>query len=101
MFNENHEDYIYNGVEPGVIYQTKIDLDFDPSKDYHSYRIDFYENFISFSVDGYEFGRWENKFNYGEMNLFAGNFYTHWLSEEISDQSLEMDVEWIRKGFLH
>lgn len=99
VFNETHKDYVYNGIEPGVIYQSKIDLDFDPSIDYHSYRIDFYDDFISFAVDGKEFGRWKNKFDYGDMHLYAGNFYTHWMTGEISKEPLEMNVEWIRKGY--
>ena len=99
VFNETHKDYVYDGIEPGVIYQEKIDLNFDPSKDYHSYRIDFYDDFVSFAVDGVEFGRWKNKFNYGDMHLYAGNFYTHWMTGEISEVPLEMNVEWIRKGY--
>lgn len=99
IFNATHPDYVYNGEEPGVIYQSKIDLPFDPSKDYHSYRIDFYDDYISFAVDGNEFGRWENKFDYGDMHLHAGNFYSHWLTREFSSVPLEMNVEWIRKGY--
>lgn len=99
IFNETNENYVYNGIEPGLIYQKKVDLDFDPSEDYHSYRIDFYKDYVSFAVDGNEFGRWENKFDYGDMHLYAGNFYTHWLTGELSDEKLEMNVKWARKGY--
>ena len=71
IFNESHKDYVYNGVEHGVIFQRKIDLDFDPSADYHSYRIDFYDNFIAFSIDGVEVSRWDNSFDYGDMYMYS------------------------------
>ena len=99
VYNETHKDYVYNGIEPGVIYHAKLDLDFDPSSSFNSYRIDFYDDYISFAVNGREFGRWENRFDYGDMHLYMGNFYTHWLSQEISDEELEMDVKWARKGY--
>lgn len=99
IFNESNEDYEYNGEEPGVIFQKKIDLDFDPSEKYHSYRIDFYDNFVSFAIDGVEIARWDKRFDYGDMYMYAGNFYTHWLSGELSDSPLQMDVIWMRRGY--
>lgn len=99
IFNESHNEYDYNGEEPGVIFQEIIDLDFDPSESFHSYRIDFYKDFISFTLDGVEVSRWNNSFQYGDMHMHTGTFYTHWLTGELSTTKQEMNVQWMRRGY--
>lgn len=88
-----------NGLEPGEIYQKKVDLSFDPSANFHNYRIDFYRNYTSFTVDGVEVSRWDETFDYGDMYIHAGNFYTHWLSKNIATYEQHMNIEWIRRMY--
>lgn len=97
IFNESHKDYVA-GEEPGVIFTKQIDLNFDPFEDLHNYRIDFYKNYVSFALDGVEVSRWNNSLDYGEMHMYAGTFYTHWLTGELSTSPLQMNVQWMRRG---
>lgn len=99
IYNESHKDYDNSYEEPGVIFQKRTKLTFDPSKDYHNYRINFYESYISFALDGVEVSRWNNRLDYGDMHMYAGTFYTHWLTRELSTTPLEMNVKWIRRGY--
>lgn len=98
IFNESHRDYVA-GEEPGVIFNKRIDLSFDPSKGLHNYRIDFYQDYISFALDGNEVSRWNKSLDYGEMHMYAGTFYTHWLTGELSTSPLQMNVQWMRRGY--
>lgn len=100
IYNPIKPDYKYNpNWDPGVVYHNEIDLDFDPTLDYHNYRINYYENYISFCIDNIEFDRWNDKFAYSNMNLYAGTFYTFWLNNQLSDKNLQMNIEWIRRTY--
>ena len=59
----------------------------------------FYDNYVSFALDGIEVARWNKSFNYGDMHMYAGTFYTHWLTGELSTVPLEMNIEWMRRGY--
>jgi len=101
VFNPTHKDYdASNPGEPGVIYQKLIDLSFDPSADYHNYKINYYIDYISFEVDDVEVSKWNGVFDYNDMNLYASTFYTHWLSKNIATTDNQMDVQWIRRAFI-
>lgn len=100
IFNPTHPEFKQDpNLEPNVIFSKATDLWFNPSEDYHTYTINFYEDYISFAVDGKEISRWEGKFDYADMYLYVSTFYTHWLSEEISSEDLEMNVEWVRRKY--
>lgn len=99
IFNESHKNHEENKGEPGVVFHNKVDLDFNPSEDFHSYKIDFYQDYVSFSLDNVEISRWNSKFEYGDMHMYVGTFYTHWLTGELSLIPLEMDVQWIRRKY--
>lgn len=93
LYDEN------NGLEPGVIYQSKKILDIDPSENFHNYKIDFYQEYISFYMDDKEIAKWNNRFDYGDMYLYTGTFYTHWLSGNFADIDQNMKINWIRQSF--
>lgn len=100
VFNESNKVYKPGEYsEKGTVFHKEIDLDFDPSKDYHNYKIDFYDKYVSFSLDDKVVAKWDGAFDYGEMRAYTGTFYTHWLTKEISSVPLKMEVEWIRRGY--
>jgi beta-glucanase (GH16 family) len=88
-----------NGLEPGAVYQSKIDLTSDPSQDFHNYKINFYQDYISFYLDNKQVGNWQNEFDYGDMYLHAGSFYTFWLSGKIATENQKMEIAWMRQNF--
>lgn len=101
IHNSKHHTYGSNpALEPGEVFQEKINLSFNPVTTYHNYKINFYENYISFEVDGVEVSRWNEKFVYRDMRLYVGNFYTHWLGQTTGTVNRQMDIEWIRRTYL-
>ncbi len=100
IHNNKHESHgIDPTLEPGEIFQKRIALLFDPSLDYHNYKINFYRYYVTFEIDGIEVARWDGKFVYRDMSLYVGNFYTHWLSKVTSPVDQQMSVKWIRRNY--
>lgn len=84
IYNPTHPNYIelnkaIPNAEFGVIFNHKEDLKFDPTVDFHNYKINLDKNFVSFEVDNQEITRWNGQFDFQPMHLYIGSFYSHWL----------------------
>lgn len=100
VHNINHPSYNpSNGLEPGEIYKKEVILDFDPSSEFHNYRINLYPDYLSFEVDGKEIDRWNESFDYKNMQLYVSSFYPQWLEQNQSPEIKQNTIEWIRYGF--
>lgn len=100
IHNQEHPDYkANNGLEPGEIFQKKVKLKFDPTKDFHNYRINLYGNHVSVDVDGKEVGRWNSNFVFEDVFVFLSTFHPHWLDRAKSTEDQTLEVEWVRKGY--
>lgn len=100
IHNVNHPTYNpSNGLEPGEVYKKEVILDFDPSKEFHNYRLNLYPTYVSFEIDGKEMARWNESFNFKKMQLFTSSFYAHWLPRNQTTYDKQFNVEWIRHGF--
>lgn len=95
IFNPTHPDYIalneaVANSEHGVIFHKQFYMDFDPTDNFNNYKINLYEDYISFEVNHEELTRWTGDFDFEPMRLYMGSFYTHWLNKEnyntLSDQ---------------
>ena len=123
IHSPSHPDYVYaayledydpnieygedgdNYAEPGVIYQKKINLTellgHSPESKFNNYRINYYENYVSFEVNDKEVGRWNNKLGEHELELLTSTFWAHWLERYQYDTSWDdsLKVEWIREKY--
>lgn len=100
IYNPINKNYVYNpNWDPGVVFHKETTLQFNPSADFHNYKINFYPNYISFEVDDNIIDTWNGTFEYTNMYLYTGSFYTFWLKNNISQQDLQMNVEWIRRCY--
>lgn len=100
IYNEAHPEFdrLNQGMNnPGQVHSKKVELPFDPTLDYHTYRIDYYPNHIAFYMDDKELVRWNESFEFFYMQPRVTSYYADWLdSEPISSVSDTMDVSWIR-----
>lgn len=70
-------------LDGGEVFMMEQPLGFDPTLDYHNYKIDVTSDHISFIVDGVERARWNESFEMYSLNLYAGTFYPFWLNDNI------------------
>lgn len=71
-------------------------LDFDPTLDYHEYRIDYYSEKISFYVDDKYMYGWDEGFSKEEMHLALNAWYPKWLDGIKQKKDSFLHVDWIR-----
>ena len=68
-------------IKATKIFSDKVELPFDPSKEFHEYRIDFYPGEISFWVDGqkYSFYKGEKGMPTSKMKIYINNWWPKWM----------------------
>ena len=87
IYNATHQDFEslnkeVTGSEDEEVFKYEAVLDFNPTADYHNYRIDVKPDKVDFYINNKLFSTWNESFNIKPMRLHGGTFYTHWLNKE-------------------
>lgn len=69
---------------------------FDPTLDFHEYRLEYYEDLVGFYVDNKLVKSWTSGFPKGEMQLMVNSWYPNWLEGIPAESEQVLYVDWIR-----
>lgn len=97
---------VYNSQE-GIFYLTTYDqgrrsntyegrLGFDPTADFHRYRIDYSEAGVSFYIDDEWIRTWTKGVPKRPMRLMVNSWHPDWLEGIPANQEEILELEWIR-----
>lgn len=76
--------------------EYKEPLGFDPTAGYHDYRIDYYQDRVSFYIDGNHIETWKDGFSKRPMKLMLNSWYPNWLDGKTPKSDKYTYVEWIK-----
>ncbi len=71
-------------------------LDFDPTKDFHDYRIEYQKDHVAFYIDNIFIQSWSDGFPKEGMYLMINCWYPKWLDGEKPKENQYLLVDWIR-----
>lgn len=83
-------------AEGEVKQQYTTDLDFDPTKEFHDYRIEYQEDGLEFYVDNELIIGWPDGFPDGKMRLMINTWYPKWLKGIKAEGDQSLMVDWLR-----
>lgn len=97
IYNEPKAYIILTSYKDGkAVNEYRKYLNFDPTIDYHKYRIDFYSNKISFYIDDNYIYSWSQGFSKENMHLVLNSWYPKWLGGVRPQEDHFLNVDWIR-----
>ncbi len=97
IYNEKNRGYfltIYSDGKKQNLFEDK--LSFDPTKDFHNYRIDYSRDSLKFYIDNNLVKEWTEGFTNENMYLLLNTWYPDWLDKQPPDKDSFLEVEWIR-----
>ncbi len=71
-------------------------LGFDPTAEFHDYRIEYAADKVAFYIDGKLIKSWEEGFTEDEMYLMLNCWYPKWLDGKSINNEQYLVVEWIK-----
>lgn len=96
VFNQqDSEVWLTSYLDGSIHHEDKIPLAFDPTADYHQYRIDYYPDRVSFYIDGKPVKTWEDGFSHNPMHLMINSWFPTWLPGVKPQEDKELLIEWI------
>ncbi len=97
---------LYNQPDGTLMFTTYSDgekknvyvgnLGFDPTNDFHDYRIEYKENQVAFYVDNIFVKSWSDGFPKEGMYLMINCWYPKWLDGEKPKENQYLLVDWVR-----
>ncbi|MGV8905538.1 MAG: glycoside hydrolase family 16 protein [Acetobacterium sp.] len=71
-------------------------MNFDPTKEFHDYRIEVNQERVSFYIDAILIESWSQGFPKEKMYLMLNCWYPQWLAGEKTNEDQSLLVDWIR-----
>lgn len=97
IYNDNSREIMFVTYAENQKTNDKIRrLDFDPTADFHEYRIDFYSSGVSFYVDGRLLNSWSEGLTNQPMQLMLNTWFPDWLDGEKVPAERHTYVDWIK-----
>ncbi|MGB5823794.1 MAG: glycoside hydrolase family 16 protein [Proteocatella sp.] len=97
VYNEPKAYIVFTSYEDGqAANEHREYLNFDPTLDYHEYRIDYYSDKIAFYVDDKRMHNWHEGFSKEKMHLALNAWYPKWLGGIKQEEDSFLYVDWIR-----
>jgi len=97
VFNQPDSQVLFTSYAEGSTqHEDKADLAFDPTADFHRYRIDYYPDRVSFYIDDDQLQTWEDGFPDEPMHLMVNTWFPKWLGGTPPDEDQTLMIEWIR-----
>ena len=104
--NDEIDIEIYNDGTRRIMFTTWVNgtqtntatciLVFDPSREYHEYRIDFYQSEVSYYVDAQLLIRWTSGLPTNSMRLMSNAWWPTWLSGPKLRTQQTTSIDWIK-----
>lgn len=69
---------------------------FDPTEDFHNYRIEYSPAKLEFYVDNMLIKRWTDGYPKEPMHLMVNCWYPEWLDSKVVKSSQYLNVDWVR-----
>lgn len=97
LFNQvDSEIWLTSYLDGSVYHEDKMALDFDPTADFHKYRIDYYPHKVTFYIDGNPLKSWKDGFTQKPMQLMVNSWFPTWLSGKHPKADQLLQINWIR-----
>jgi len=97
IYNERNGEIWFSAYSNGEKSSSKPQkLSFDPSTDFHNYRIEYYPERIDFLVDNKLIHSEKNIIPHREMYLLVNTWYPEFLLGKVPDEDAYLMVEWIK-----
>lgn len=97
LYNQPNSELMLTTYDNGEISnQHKQTLSFDPTAEYHNYRIDYYSNRVTFYIDDQLIKSWNKGFSKEPMRLMLNSWYPTWLSGVAPGTDRNLEVDWIK-----
>lgn len=97
IFNQSDSEFWLTTYADGAIKnEYNKPLGFDPTEDYHTYRIDYYPDRVSFYVDDKLIQTWKDGFSKRPMKLMVNSWYPVWLDGIRPPHDESLSVKWIK-----
>ncbi|MGB4659392.1 MAG: glycoside hydrolase family 16 protein, partial [Mobilitalea sp.] len=71
-------------------------LGFDPTKEYHKYRMEYQEDLLSFYIDNVLIKEWKQGYPKAEMQLYINCWYPKWLEGIKPDSDQKLLIDWVK-----
>lgn len=76
--------------------ENSTKISFDPTKEFHDYRIEYYENKVEFYIDNQFVKGLSEGFPKGQMRLMVNSWYPDWLKGTPAESDQSLFIDWIR-----
>ncbi len=98
IYNQRDGEYFlttYVGGEKTNLFVDKFP--FDPTEDFHNYRIDYFPNQLRFYADNVLLKEWNEGFTNESMYIVVNTWYPDWLVKAPpKDGDAYLEIDWIR-----
>lgn len=97
IFNKKNSEVLFTSYKDGKVQKEyRVPLEFDPTANFHKYRIEFYEKSVRFFVDDKLYHQIDEGFSTEDMYLILNAWYPHWLEGVPNPYDSTLKAEWIR-----
>lgn len=97
VFNQpDSEIWFTSYVDGSVHHEDKMTLAFDPTADFHQYRIDYYPHRVTFYIDGVAVNSWGDGFSHQPMHLMVNSWFPEWLAGKEPEANQLLYIDWIK-----
>lgn len=97
IYNQPDGKIMFTSYANGALTQTLTsDLNFDPTADFHHYRIDYQPDTIDFYVDDILLTRFSEGIPHNPMYLMVNAWFPNWLDKKPAPQTQQLLIDWIR-----
>ena len=97
IYNQPDGKIMFTSYTNGALSQSLTkDLNFDPTADFHHYRIDYQPDFIDFYVDDIHLTRFTAGIPHNPMYLMVNAWFPDWLAQRPAPQTQQLLIDWIR-----
>jgi uncharacterized protein YjdB len=97
IYNQADGKIMFTSYANGALTQSLTrDLNFDPTADFHHYRIDYQPDFIDFYVDDIHLTRFTAGIPHNPMYLMVNAWFPNWLAKRPAPQTQQLLIDWIR-----
>lgn len=97
IYNQPDGKIMFTSYANGAQTQSLTsDLNFDPTADFHHYRIDYQPDTIDFYVDDILVTRFSEGIPHNPMYLMVNAWFPDWLAKNPAPQTQQLLIDWIR-----
>ncbi|MEO1816976.1 MAG: family 16 glycosylhydrolase [Acetobacterium sp.] len=97
IYNQPDGKIMFTSYANGALTQSLTkNLSFDPTADFHHYRIDYQPDTIDFYVDDILLTRFSEGIPHNPMYLMVNAWFPDWLAKRPAPQTQQLLIDWIR-----